>query len=69
MAKALVDGMLDGDASRLRALAVRFAGSLFPGQTIRTSVWQDGDRLVLRADCPERDGAPVLTHATAQVLR
>jgi acyl dehydratase len=69
VAKALVDGVLDGDASRLRALSVRFAGSLFPGQTIRTSVWQDGDRLVLRADCPERDGAPVLTHATAQVLR
>lgn len=69
VAKALVDGVLDGDASRLRALSVRFAGSLFPGQTIRTSVWQDGDRLVLRADCPERDGASVLTHATAQVLR
>ena len=50
--KAVVDALLDGDASRLRSLSVRFAGSLFPGQTIRTSVWQDGNRLVLRADVP-----------------
>lgn len=68
LAKALVDGLLDGDASRLRSLSVRFAGSIFPGQSIVTSVWGDGDRLVLHSSCPERDGAPVLTHATAEVL-
>ena len=68
VAKALVDGVLDGDAGRLQGLSVRFAGSVFPGQTIRTSVWRDDDQLVLQATCPERDGAPVLTHATAQVL-
>ncbi|MGY1814103.1 MaoC/PaaZ C-terminal domain-containing protein [Blastococcus sp. SYSU D00820] len=67
VAKALVDGLLDGDASALTGLSVRFAGSLFPGQSIRTSVWRDGDRLLLAADCPEREGAPVLTHATATV--
>lgn len=68
VAKALVDGLLDGDATRLRALSVRFAGSLFPGESLATSVWREGDRLVLQAGCPERDGAPVLTHATAEVL-
>ena len=67
VAKALVDGLLDGDAARLAALSVRFAGPLYPGQTIVTSVWRDGDRLRLAAVCPERDGAPVLTHATAVV--
>jgi acyl dehydratase len=68
VAKALVDRLLDGDASRLRSLSVRFAGSLFPGQSIATSVWRDRDQLVLQASCPERDGAAVLTHATAEVL-
>jgi acyl dehydratase len=67
VAKALVDGLLDGDASRLRSLSVRFAGSIFPGQSIATSVWREGERLVLRSSCPERDHAPVLTHATAEV--
>lgn len=67
VAKAVVDGVLDGDVSRLSGLSVRFAGSLFPGETIRTTVWREGDRLVLTSTCPERDDAPVLTHATATV--
>lgn len=67
VAKALVDHLLGGDATRLASLSVRFAGSLYPGQTIVTSVWRDGDRLQLSSVCPERDGAPMLTHATAAV--
>ena len=67
VAKALVDHVLDGDPTRLGGLEVRFAGSLFPGQTIRTTVWREGDRLTLQSTCPERDDAPVLTHATAEV--
>ncbi|MGC9439948.1 MaoC/PaaZ C-terminal domain-containing protein [Streptomyces sp. WG5] len=74
VAKALVDGVLDGDVTRLTGLAVRFAGPLVPGESITTSVWRDGppaddgtERLLLHAACPERDGAPVLTHATATV--
>ncbi|RZK96394.1 MAG: 3-alpha,7-alpha,12-alpha-trihydroxy-5-beta-cholest-24-enoyl-CoA hydratase [Rhodococcus sp. (in: high G+C Gram-positive bacteria)] len=65
--KSVVDGMLDGDPTRLRRYAVRFAGSLYPGETVETAVWQDGDRFTLRATCPERDGQPVLTHATMEV--
>lgn len=67
VAKALVDGLLDGDAARLTSLSVRFAGTLFPGETIRTSVWRDGNLLTLAATCPERSGAPVLSHAYAEV--
>lgn len=71
--KALVDGLLDGDVTRLTGLTVRFAGPLVPGESLTTSVWreepaEDGtQRLVLHAGCPERDAAPVLTHATATV--
>jgi acyl dehydratase len=65
--KAVVDGMLDGDPTRLRHYAVRFAGSLYPGETVETAVWHDGDRLTLRATCPDRDGQPVLTQATMEV--
>lgn len=71
--KALVDGVLGGDATRLTGLAVRFAGTLVPGESLTTSVWRDGpsddgtERLILHVACPERDGAPVLTHATATV--
>lgn len=67
VARALVDGLLDGDATRLTSLSVRFAGTLVPGETIRTSVWRDGDALTLVATCPERGDAPVLSHAEARV--
>ncbi|MBS9372819.1 MaoC/PaaZ C-terminal domain-containing protein [Rhodococcus sp. B50] len=65
--KAVVDGLLDGDPTRVRSFSVRFAGSLYPGETIETAVWRDGDTLTLLATCPERDGQPVLTHATMEV--
>ncbi|TCN58433.1 acyl dehydratase [Rhodococcus sp. SMB37] len=65
--KAVVDGVLAGDPTRVQSFSVRFAGSLYPGETIETSVWRDGDTLTLLATCPERDGQPVLTHATMEV--
>ncbi|MEN3538054.1 MaoC/PaaZ C-terminal domain-containing protein [Microbispora sp. ZYX-F-249] len=66
VAKAIVDGVLGGEVTGLTGLSVRFAGVLFPGETIRTSVWREGDRLVFRSTCPERGDAAVLTHATAE---
>lgn len=65
--KAVVDGVLDGDPARVQSFSVRFAGSLYPGETIETAVWRDGDTLTLLATCPERDGQPVLTHATMEI--
>lgn len=65
--KAVVDGLLDGDPTRVRHYSVRFAGSLYPGETLETAVWQEQDQLVLRVSCPERDGAPILTHATMEI--
>jgi acyl dehydratase len=67
VAKAIVDGLLGGDPDRLRGYGVRFAGALVPGQTLRTAVWREGERLVLAAACAERDGAPVLSHAWAEL--
>lgn len=65
--KAVVDGVLDGDPTRVRTFSVRFAGSLYPGETIETAVWRDGDTLTVLATCLERDGQPVLTHATMEI--
>lgn len=69
LAKALVDRLLGGDATRLRELSVRFAGPITPGQTIRAAVWRDGEDLTIVATCPERDGAPVLSRATARLAQ
>ncbi|MBO8184543.1 MaoC/PaaZ C-terminal domain-containing protein [Streptomyces spirodelae] len=59
--KALVDGVLDGDVSRVTSYGVRFAGVVHPGETLRVRAWQlDEGRLQLTATAVERDDAPVL---------
>ena len=61
--KAVVDGLLDGDATRVGGYAVRFAGVVIPGETLRTRVWRDGSRLLLATTVVERDDAPALADA------
>ena len=42
---------------------VRFAGVVFPGETLRTRLWHDDGRVVLTTTVDERDGAPALSGA------
>lgn len=59
--KALVDALLDGDAARVGSYSARFAGVVFPGETIRASVWRDGDRYRGVVTAPARDNVTVLS--------
>ena len=59
--KALVDAVLDSDAARVGSFGARFAGVVFPGETIRASVWKDGGRFVGVVTAPNRDDAVVLS--------
>jgi acyl dehydratase len=67
VSRALVESLGEGDAARLTAVSVRFAGILVPGESLRTSVWRDGADVWFSAVCPERGDAPVLSHGTARV--
>jgi hypothetical protein len=58
--KALVDTLLDADVTRVGGWA-RFAGVVFPGETIRVSAWKDGDRYIGVVTAPSRDDAVVLS--------
>lgn len=60
--RTLTEQLLDGDAGRVAGFGVKFAGVVFPGETIRVQGWRDGDRVVGAATVAggERDGAPVL---------
>ena len=60
--KAAVDSVLGGDVAAVARYQVRFAGTVFPGETIVTSIWDEGDRLLLGAKTKERD-TPVITNA------
>ena len=61
--KALVDELLDGDVTRVRAFGVRFAGVVFPGETLRTAVWREGGRMLVETTVVERENAPALSGA------
>jgi acyl dehydratase len=60
--KAVVDAMLDGDVTKVARYQVRFAGVLFPGETIETSMWREGKQILINAKSKER-GAPVISNA------
>ncbi|MGX1808948.1 MaoC/PaaZ C-terminal domain-containing protein [Nocardia sp. NPDC055321] len=58
--KAATDAVLGSDATRVRGFRTRFAGVLYPGETLRTRIWQQGNELLITATVVEREDAPVL---------
>ncbi|MFI9309389.1 MaoC/PaaZ C-terminal domain-containing protein [Streptomyces triculaminicus] len=67
--KAVVDTALDGDVARVRAYATRFAGVVYPGETLRVRMWRDTPgpgRIQLTATAVEREDAPVLTDTVVE---
>lgn len=52
--RAVLRHVLDYDAGRFRALHIRFAQPVFPGETIVTRMWVEDGRVLFRADVHER---------------
>lgn len=51
---------------RLKAFAVRFVAPVFPGETIRTRIWREGEDVAFRSEVVER-GVLVLDRGTARL--
>lgn len=63
--RTVTDELLGGDASKVKGFSARFAGVVFPGETIRVQAWNsDEGPIVVSATIAssreERNGAPVL---------
>ena len=58
--KALVDTVLDGDTTRVGSYGARFAGVVFPGETLKARVWNDGGRYSAVVTSPVRDDTVIL---------
>ena len=54
-ARAVIKACCDNDPARLRGIQVRFSSPVFPGETIRTELWPDGNQVSFRARVVERD--------------
>ncbi|MET7638705.1 MaoC/PaaZ C-terminal domain-containing protein [Streptomyces sp. NPDC005438] len=69
--RAVVDGLLDGDTERVLSLDARFAGVVYPGETLRLRMWRGsgdldagstrGEQFSLTAEVVERAGELALT--------
>lgn len=58
--KAVTDTVLGGDASRVRSYRTRFAGVVFPGETLRIEMWTAPNQVRVEVRAAERDDAVVL---------
>ncbi|MEU0332890.1 MaoC/PaaZ C-terminal domain-containing protein [Streptomyces sp. NPDC006193] len=59
--KAVVDTLLGGDVTRVRAYDARFAGVVYPGETLRIRMWREEGRVRVTVGAVERGDAPVLS--------
>ncbi|MCX4535415.1 MaoC/PaaZ C-terminal domain-containing protein [Streptomyces sp. NPDC002596] len=58
--KAVADTLLDGAVARIGAYSTRFAGVVFPGETLRIRMWAGDGRVQVAVTAAERGDAPVL---------
>ncbi|HWM03651.1 MAG TPA: MaoC/PaaZ C-terminal domain-containing protein [Actinophytocola sp.] len=58
--KSVVDTLLDGEVGRVASFATKFAGVVYPGETLRVRMWTTPTGAAVTATAPERDDAPVL---------
>jgi acyl dehydratase len=63
---ALTNTVCDNDPMRLIAMNVRFTSPVYPGETIRTEMWVDGNIVSFRARVVERD-VVVLNNGRAEI--
>jgi len=54
-AHAILKSQCDYDPARFKSLALRFSAPVYPGETIRTEMWREGDAVSFRARVVERD--------------
>lgn len=59
--KAIVDNLLDGDVSQVASYGARFAGVVFPGETLQANIWKEDGRFVGVLTAPSRDNTVVLS--------
>ncbi len=65
-AHALIKTLLDYDADRLKSFNVRFTSPVYPGETIRTEMWQRDGQVLFRSKVVERD-VVVLARCVADI--
>lgn len=64
---AILKSCCDYDPLRLKSMEGRFSSPVYPGETIRTEMWRDGNIVSFRSTVPER-GVIVLNNGRAEII-
>jgi len=65
-ARAVMKRFCDDDPARFKAIKLRFASPVLPGQTLVTSMWQEGSRIVFNSKVKET-GKVVVNNAYVEI--
>lgn len=52
---AILKTLCDYDPARFHRIRLRFSAPVYPGETIRTEIWRDGNKVAFRCRSVERD--------------
>jgi acyl dehydratase len=63
---AILKSLCGYDPSRFVAMEARFSAPVYPGETIRTEMWRDGNVVLFRSSVPAR-GVTVLNNGRAEI--
>lgn len=64
--RAVINAFRDGDPRSFKGIKVRFSGSVFPGETLKTEMWKQNDtQVIFRTTVVER-GVVVVSNAAVE---
>jgi 3-hydroxyacyl-CoA dehydrogenase/3a,7a,12a-trihydroxy-5b-cholest-24-enoyl-CoA hydratase len=67
-ARHVIKAFSKNDPRYFKSIKVRFSESVFPGETLVTEMWKDGDKVVFRCKVKERDKV-VISNAAVELYK
>jgi acyl dehydratase len=64
---AMLKTHCDYDTTRFKSMEARFSSPVYPGETLRTEMWKNGNVVSFRCTVPARDNVVVLNNGRAEI--